>query len=216
MANLALIDDHVLMRNGLSGLLEKLGHRVILEAGNGADMIEKINPAKLPEVILLDVNMPVMNGYDTAMWLKDRFPEVKVLALSMNIHESSIIRMIKAGARGYVLKDCDPHQLQTAISDVIEKGFFLSDIVNGNLIHALSSAEHSTSAHQLMVNISEKEFAFLKFACTELTYKEIADKMCLSPRTIDGYRDALFEKLQIKTRVGLALYAIRNGIVELD
>jgi len=216
MANLALIDDHVLMRNGLSGLLEKLGHTVILEAGNGAELIDKLNPSNLPEIALLDVNMPVMNGYDTAIWLKEHYPGINVLALSMHDNETSIIRMIKAGARGYVLKDCDPLQLQSAINDVLSKGFYFSDIVNGKLIHAISSSDESNSSINFLANSSDKEISFLKYTCTELTYKEIADKMNISPRTVDGYRDALFEKLQIKTRVGLAIFAIKHGIVNPD
>lgn len=216
MANLALIDDHVLMRNGLCGLLEKLGHKIILEAGNGEELIDRLNPAQLPELVLLDVNMPIMNGYDTAIWLKEHYPNINVLALSMHEQETSIIRMIKAGARGYVLKDCDPQQLQAAINDVLSKGFYFSDIVNGKLIHAISSSDNSNSTINFIANISEREINFLKYACSELTYKEIADKMCVSPRTIDGYRDAIFEKLQIKTRVALALYAVKHGIVELD
>lgn len=216
MANLALIDDHVLMRNGLCSLLEKLGHTIVLEAENGEQFIESLNPSRLPDLVLMDVHMPVMNGYDTALWLKKNYPHVSILALSMFDHETAIIRMIKAGAKGYVLKDCDPQQLQKAIEDVMTKGFYLSDIVNGKLIHALSNADDNTSNISFLTNISERETAFLQLVCTELTYREIADKMFVSPRTVDGYRDALFDKLQIKTRVGLALYAIKHGLVSLE
>jgi len=216
MANLALIDDHLLMRNGLSGLISKLGHRVILEAGNGAEMIDRLNPAQLPEIVLLDVSMPVMNGYETARWLTEHYPEIRILALSMQVQEGAIIRMIKAGARGYLLKDADPQQLQEAIHEVLSKGFYFSDLVNGKLIHAISSPDEKMKALNILDSLSERELLFLKYACSELTYKAIADKLCISPRTVDGYRDVLFEKLQIKTRVGLALFAIKNEIVTLD
>ena len=216
MANLALIDDHLLMRNGLSGLISKLGHRVILEAGNGAEMIDRLNPAQLPEIVLLDVSMPVMNGYETARWLTEHYPDIRILALSMQVQEGAIIRMIKAGARGYLLKDADPQQLKEAIHEVLSKGFYFSDLVNGKLIHAISSPDEKMKALNILDSLSERELLFLKYACSELTYKEIADKLCISPRTVDGYRDVLFEKLQIKTRVGLALFAIKNEIVTLD
>lgn len=216
MANLALIDDHVLMRTGLSGLLKNLDHEVIIEAGNGEQFIQQLNPLQLPDLVLVDVNMPVMNGYETSVWLKHNYPDVKVLALSMHEHETTIIRMIKAGARGYILKDCEPQQLQLAINEVLSKGFFFSDIVNGKLIHAIRNADEEGNAISLLAHLSEKEITFLKYACTELTYKEIAEKMFVSPRTIDGYRDILFDKLQIKTRVGLVLFAIKHGLVSLD
>ena len=216
MANLALIDDHLLMRNGLSGLISKLGHRVILEAGNGAEMIDRLNPAQLPEIVLLDVSMPVMNGYETARWLTEHYPDIRILALSMQVQEGAIIRMIKAGARGYLLKDADPQQLQEAIHEVLSKGFYFSDLVNGKLIHAISSPDEKMKVLNILDSLSERELSFLKYACSELTYKEIADKMCISPRTVDGYRDSLFEKLQIRTRVGLALFAIKNEIVSFD
>ncbi|MBS1927891.1 MAG: response regulator transcription factor [Bacteroidetes bacterium] len=216
MANLALIDDHLLMRNGLSGLISKLGHKVILEAGNGAEMIDRLNPAQLPEIVLLDVSMPVMNGYETARWLTEHYPDIRILALSMQVQEGAIIRMIKAGARGYLLKDADPQQLKEAIHEVLSKGFYFSDLVNGKLIHAISSPDEKMKALNILDSLSERELLFLKYACSELTYKEIADKLCISPRTVDGYRDVLFEKLQIKTRVGLALFAIKNEIVTLD
>ncbi|MBS1929080.1 MAG: response regulator transcription factor [Bacteroidetes bacterium] len=216
MANLALIDDHLLMRNGLSGLISKLGHKVILEAGNGAEMIDRLNPAQLPEIVLLDVSMPVMNGYETARWLTEHYPEIRILALSMQVQEGAIIRMIKAGARGYLLKDADPQQLQEAIHEVLSKGFYFSDLVNGKLIHAISSPDEKMKVLNILDSLSERELSFLKYACSELTYKEIADKMCISPRTVDGYRDSLFEKLQIRTRVGLALFAIKNEIVSFD
>jgi DNA-binding NarL/FixJ family response regulator len=126
--------------------------------------------------------------------------------------EKSIIRMIKAGARGYVLKDADPTELRKAFDDVVSKGYYYSDLVSGVLVQSL----HDDPGTQKKININDREAEFLKFACTELTYKEIADRMCLAPRTIDGYREALFEKLNVKSRVGLVMYAIRNGLVKME
>jgi two-component system invasion response regulator UvrY len=213
MSNLVLVDDHVLLRNGLSGLVKNLGHHVLFEASNGKDFIEKLIPTLLPQIVLMDINMPEKDGYETTQWLKINYPEIKVLALSMYDTESSIIKMLKSGAKGYILKDSDPSELQIAIEALMNKGFYYSELVSGKLINAINKMdEESESAH---LKLNERETAFLKHSCTELTYKDIADKMFVSPRTVDGYRDTLFEKLNVKTRVGLVIYAIKNGIVDI-
>lgn len=213
MATVALVDDHVLLRKGLASLLEELDHQVVYQADNGKAFIDKLTGAPLPEVVLLDINMPVMDGYQTAHWLKEHHPDVKVLALSMNDDEHAMIRMLKNGARGYVLKDCEPQELKTAIHALMTKGYYHSEMVTARLIHSLAHMEDEGSATKQLMGINDKEIHFLRLACTEMTYKEIADQMGLSPRTVDGYRDALFEKLGIKSRVGLVLFAIKNGIV---
>jgi DNA-binding NarL/FixJ family response regulator len=213
MAKVALVDDHVLLRKGLASLLEDLDHEVVYQADNGKQLTEMLPTAPLPDVVLLDINMPIMDGYQTARWLKDNYPEVKVLALSMNDDEHAMIRMLKNGARGYVLKDCEPGELRTAIQALITKGYYHSEMVTARLIHSLSQMDEESSTTKQLLGLNDKEILFLKLACTEMTYKEIADQMGLSPRTIDGYRDGLFEKLGIKSRVGLVLFAIKNGIV---
>lgn len=213
MPTIALADDHVLLRIGLAQLIESLGFTVIFQADDGKECIEKISSGAAPEVILMDINMPQMDGYATTQWLKENHPDVKVLALSMYDNEASIIRMLKCGAKGYILKDSEPAELKAAIDAVLTKGYYYSDLVSGKLINAINKMEDGGSEVNTLVNLNERETDFLKYACTEMTYKEIADKMFVSPRTIDGYRDALFEKLQVKTRVGLVMYAIKNGIV---
>jgi two-component system invasion response regulator UvrY len=215
MANLVLIDDHTLLRNGLASLVKSLGHGVLFEANNGKDFIEKLKPRFLPDVVLLDINMPEMDGYDTAKWIKVNHPRIKVLALSMYDNESSIIRMLRNGVKGYILKDSDPAELQMAIEAIISKGYYHSELISGKLINAISRIDEGDIELKKTVTLNGKEIEFLKYTCTELTYKEIAEKMNLSARTIDGYRDTLFEKLNIKTRVGLVIYAIKNGIVNL-
>jgi DNA-binding NarL/FixJ family response regulator len=130
-------------------------------------------------------------------------------------NENSIIRMLKCGAKGYILKDSEPAELKAAIDALVNKGYYYSDLVSGKLIHAINKIEDAGNDVNTVNNLNERETDFLKYACTELTYKEIADKMFLSPRTIDGYRDSLFEKLHVKTRVGLVMFAIKNGIVNL-
>jgi two-component system invasion response regulator UvrY len=215
-ANVVLVDDHILLRNGLSTLINTFNNcSVLFEANNGKDFLDKLNPEMLPDIVLMDINMPEMDGYETASWLKNNYPDVKVLALSMYDNENSIIRMFRAGAKGYILKDSDPAELEAAISSIISKGYYYTEMVTGRLIHSINVLDEEDNSVKHLIQLTEREIQFLKLVCSELTYKEIADKMVLSPRTIDGYRDALFDKLNVKTRVGLVMYAIKNGIVSL-
>jgi len=214
MANVILTDDHVLLRNGLASLVKSLGHTVLFEADNGKDFIKKFNPAVTPDIVLMDINMPEMDGFETTLWLKQNHPKIKVVALSMYDNESAIIRMMKCGAKGYILKDSDPSELKEAIDSLLNKGYYYSELVNSKIMQAINNFDDANSDIKTLVQISEKETEFLKMICTELTYKEIADKLKISPRTVDNYRDNLFEKLHVKTRVGLAMFAAKNGIVQ--
>lgn len=213
---IALVDDHVLLRNGLANLLKDLEYEVIFQADNGKEFIEKLSVKQLPHLVLMDINMPELDGFETTLWLKSNHPGVKVLALSMYDDENSIVRMLRNGAKGYILKDCDPPELKAAINGILTKGFYYSELVTGKLIYTVShSYDNGSLLATTAAGLSTKELEFLKLSCTELTYKEIADLMHLSPRTIDGYRDALFEKLGLKSRVGLVLFAIKHSIVQL-
>lgn len=174
--------------------------------------MQKLKLFAMPDIVLLDINMPQMDGYETALWIKQNCPLVKVLALSMYDDENAIIRMLKNGASGYILKDSDPSELRIAIDAVLVKGFYHSEMVTGRLIHSIVKMQDEQPSSE---KLNDREVEFLKLACTEMTYKEIADHMHLSPRTIDGYRDALFEKLGLKSRVGLVLYTIKHGIVKV-
>lgn len=216
MTTIALADDHAVMRRGLAALLAGLGYHIIFEAGNGKEFKECCSTKGLPQVAILDINMPLMNGYETAAWLKETHPEVQVLALSMYDNDAAIVRMIKAGARGYILKDSDIADVKKAIDEVVLKGYYHSDLVTAKLIRSLhlSDGNKSNNAQQF-AQLNNRELEFLKLACAELSYKEIADRMYVSPRTVEGYRDALFEKLEVRSRVGLVLFAIKNGIVQI-
>ena len=215
MAKIVLVDDHTLLRNGLTSLVESQGNTVLFEADNGKEFQENLDSGNLPDIVLMDINMPEMDGFETTQWLKLNHPGVHVLALSMYDNETSIIRMLKCGARGYILKDSEPAELKEAIHAIMNTGFYYSDLVSGKLMHAINKMDDTGDDLKNLVPLNNRETTFLKYACTEMTYKEIADKMFVSPRTIDGYRDALFDKLQVKTRVGLVMYAIKNGIVNL-
>lgn len=215
MPTIALADDHVLLRKGLASLVQGLGYTVVLEVDNGQDLVDKLQSGIEPDLVLMDINMPVKDGYEATRWIKENKPDIKVLALSMYDDESAIIRMLKYGAKGYVLKDIEPAELRTALDAVINKGFYYSEIVTGKLIHSINRSDDE-AVNGNIAKLNDREIEFLKLASSELTYKEIAEQMHLSPRTIDGYRDGLFEKLNIKSRVGLVLFAIKHGIVQVN
>lgn len=213
MIHIALADDHAMLRKGVAEMLSKFDNmKVIAEAGNGKELLMRLEAANpMPDVCIIDINMPEMNGYETAKAIKKQWPDMRILALSMYDTELNIIKMLRNGANGYLLKDADPEELRQAINAVYKNGFYYSEIVTGRMLNILHDPEGKTN-----VDLNEKELQFLKFCSTELTYKEIADEMNLSARTIDGYREALFRKLNITTRTGLAMYAIKAGIVHLS
>ncbi|MEO8413431.1 MAG: response regulator transcription factor [Ginsengibacter sp.] len=216
MEGIVLVDDHVLLRNGLATLIESFGdYTVLFQADNGKSFIEALTAGNLPGIVLMDINMPVMDGYETALWLKKNHPKIKIIALSMYDNEHAIIRMFQAGAKGYILKDCEPSELKTALESLVSKGFYYSEMITGKLIHTINTMDEIGNGLKHIVELNDREITFLKLACTELTYKEIAEQMFLSPRTIDGYRDELFQKLNVKTRVGLVMFAIKNSIMSI-
>ncbi len=212
---LALADDHVVLRKGLALLLQKLGYEVTAECDNGKLLIDQLNAGNLPDIVLIDINMPVMDGYETAKWFTANHPLIHVICLTMYDNEYSVIRMIRNGARGYIIKDADPSELKRAINDIIRSGVHYSDRVTGNLLHSILNKKEF-GMEGTISNLSDREVEFLKLAGAEMSYSEIATKMHLSPRTIDGYRDHLFEKLHVKNRIGLVLFAIKHKIISVD
>ncbi len=216
MTTIALADDHAVLRSGLAALLKSLGYNILFEADNGKEFIEKTKSVGLPTLAILDINMPEMDGYETAAWLKEHQPGVKVLALSMYDTDTAIIRMLRSGAKGFILKDSKLAEVRNAIENVLTKGFHFSELVSGKLMHAINqTGTNGTDPANELLNLNKKELEFLQLACSEMTYKEIAEKMILSPRTIDNYRDALFQKIGVTSRVGLVLFAIKHGVVNL-
>ena len=209
MIKIALVDDHVVLRKSLALLIGMFADcEVVLQAGNGKELIEQLNRNALPDIVLLDITMPGMDGVETTQWLRLQHPSVKVLALTMIRNEHVIIRMLKNGALGYILKDCEPEQLRQAIYQVHKKGYYH----NETLVRELRDTEQVAQS----IMLSTQELSFIRWVCTEKTYKEIADEMQISPRTVDGYRDSLFRKLHVSSRVGIALYAIKNRLVQID
>lgn len=217
MIQVAMVDDHILLRQGLASVINSFaGYKVIYEANNGKQFTEWLNPANLPDLVLLDINMPEMNGHETALWLHTHYPQVKFIALSMMNDERSIIKMLQNGARGYLLKDAEIEDLKKALHDVTHKGIYINHILYKHIVDSIHGipAEEETEQEKLKA-MSEREKEFLRWLCTDKSYKEIAAAMYLSPRTIDGYRDALFNKLKVVSRIGLVLFAIRNEIAKV-
>jgi two-component system invasion response regulator UvrY len=209
----AITDDHTLLRNALARLVNSFdGYSVLLEADNGKDLRNKIMKNIVPDVVLLDINMPEMDGFETTLWLRKTYPYIKILALSMLSDEKTIIKMFRLGATGYLMKNTDAEELKKALDAVVSKNVYLSEYVSAKLVSGLHT---DTEENIKPILLNERERDFLRWVCTELTYKEIAEKMNLSARTVDDYRQSLFNKLKVHSRVGLVMYAIRNGIVEV-
>ena len=212
---IALVDDHTLLRSGLAALLSSFeGYSVLFEADNGKDFIAQLEQYPDPDIVLLDITMPEMNGFETAAWIKAKRPQIKILVLSMMDNDTAIISMLKSGARGYVLKDSKPLVFRQALDEIRDKGFFMNDLVSNKMLNYVKGEDPGPNTG-IISDLSDREVHFLKLACTEMTYKEIAGEMELSPRTVEGYRDELFKKLEVQSRVGLVLFAIKNGLHKL-
>jgi len=213
---IAMVDDHILIRDALAAVIDRFDNcKVILLAAHGKELLDKLQPDNLPDLVVLDLNMPEMDGYETARHLRLHYPGIYVLVLTMYDSEITLLRMLQAGVRGFLKKDIHPSELNIAIQSVMVSGYFYSHNSTGKLVN-LFRKDKSNNNQADRLSLSENELTFLKLASTDMTYKEIATMMKISPRTIDNYRDALFIKLNVKSRVGLAIYAIKSGVVTLE
>lgn len=211
VTKVVLVDDHKLFRKGMVELINGfVGYSVAWEAENGRDFIQKLTPPDLPEVVLLDISMPVMDGFETAQWMEQHYPEVKILALSMHNDNETIKRMLKSGVNGYVLKNADPSELRTALQALEEEGSYYSNRVTAILVEDLNKPK------KVKVELTDRETEFLKLACTELCYKAFAPILKVHPRVVETTRENLFKKLQVESRVGLVIYAIKHGIFKVE
>jgi DNA-binding NarL/FixJ family response regulator len=210
---IALVDDHTMFRKGLAVLIGLFpGYKVLMDVANGRELIDELDPEQLPDIVLLDIHMPVMDGYATAAWIHQNHPDIRVLALSTMDSDTTIIKMIQQGARGYILKDADPKELQTAFEEILAKGYYYNEMLTRKVIQSIHSGASDAS---LFPKISDREMEFLKHACSEKNYQQIANEMFVSERTVDGYRESLFKKFNVSNRVGLVIYAIKNQLVQI-
>lgn len=205
--SIVVVDDHTLLLQAIGGMVKDFKEfEVNYLCKNGQELLDKLkNPANIPDIVLMDINMPVLNGIETTEILSREYQQIKVLALSVEENEDTILKMLRAGAKGYLMKDTKRSILKEALLQVVEKGYYHTNTVSKLLVNSLSNQTDD-------ICLKEREKEFLQHACTEMTYKEIADKMFLSPKTVEGYRDSIYEKLNIRNRIGLVLFAIRNGL----
>ncbi|MDP1842364.1 MAG: response regulator transcription factor [Sediminibacterium sp.] len=216
MTSIALVDDHELLRAGLAGLISSFPNfNVIFEAGHGKEFIEKVDFENPPEIVLLDITMPVMDGYETALWIKEKLPTTKVLVLSMLSNDMAIIRMLRNGVKGYILKESKPEVFKQALESVRNGDFYVNELVRDKLFNYVTNDEDIDLNTNTLLNITDGEAQFLQWLCLDKSYKEIAKEMFVGVRTIDTHRDNLFRKLEINTRVGLVVFAIKHGIASL-
>jgi len=223
----AIVDDHHLVRKGLRLLLDNLNDfEILFEASNGEEFFSILNKQEvLPEIVLIDVNMPVMNGVQTTRLLEEKNCAIRKVALSVNTDLETVRSMIKAGACAYLFKDASPEVFHQVLLKVYEEGFFYDKHVIQSLVPELGdqakfnstySPEEKSEDMELLRQLSARELTFLNYCCSEMTYKEIADEMEITSRTVDGYREALFAKLKIKSRIGLVIFAIKTGVYKIQ
>jgi DNA-binding NarL/FixJ family response regulator len=208
-----LADDHILLRDALASLINNFeGFSVSGVAANGLEVLKSIENGNKPDIAIIDLNMPKMDGYKTTQWLSKHHPDIKILILTMFDSEIALIRLLQDGVRGFLKKDIHPNELKNAILSVVEEGYYYT----GNTSNKLASLFRKDTQNQRRLEkamLTELEIQFLHLASSDKTYKEIAMEMNLSTRVVDNYREGLFQKLDVKSRVGLAIYAIKNGIV---
>jgi two-component system, NarL family, invasion response regulator UvrY len=222
---IGIVDDHNLFRKGLIKLIN-LGDKenrysILFEAGNGNELMEKISFKSKPDIILMDIDMPGMDGFETVDWLNRFHPDIKVLVISMfQSDEEKIIRMLKLKIKGYLSKDIKVEDMHKALEAIAEGGKYYTDKVTEVMAQIIEKERQAPTEKiysgngQSSITLSENEMAFMKLACTELTYQQIAEKMNLSVKTIEGYRENLFQRFSLKNRVSLAMLAVRHGLVK--
>ena len=204
--SVVVVDDHFLLSQAICGLVQEFKNfDVLYLCKNGQELLDKFeNPKNIPDLVLMDIKMPILNGIETTEKLKKDFPDVKVLALSIEEDEYTILKMLRAGAKGYLMKDTKKDILEKALLEVIQNGQYYTNTVSKILMESIEK--------NIDTEIKDKELEFIKLACTDMSYKEIAETMFCSYKTVEGYRDSLYKKLGIKNRIGLMLFAIHHNI----
>lgn len=209
----AVVDDHTLFRKGLVELLSLFPDlQVTMQAANGEMFLQLLEKAEeIPDICLLDINMPGLNGYRTMSIITERWKDLKVLAVSMHDNEYATIGMLRNGARGYILKTAEPDELHKAIITIHKKEYYLTDDVSGRFMKHL----HDDPADIPLLELTDKDLEYLNYLASDLGIKEIAEKMEIKTRTLEKHIEILGRKLQIKTRVGMVMFAIKSGLVGL-
>ncbi len=211
---IAIADDHKIYRDGLKvGLAADDSLEVVLEADNGEDLINGLE-ASTPDVILMDLKMPVMDGMEATKEIRKNFNSIKVLVVTMYDDDKFIIHLMENGANGYLLKNADSDEIRKSIHAVYENGYYFNDLVNRALLKKLVLKRDFKPSFNQNIEFTERELEVLKLICEEKTAAEIGKEIFLSPRSIEGIRTKLIEKVGVRNTAGLVMFAIKNGIVE--
>lgn len=210
----AIADDHKIFRKGVILSLRPFTNlKFVLEAENGDELLNGIAEAE-PDVVLMDLRMPGKDGMETTKLLARQYPNIYIIVLSMYEDERFVSHMMENGANGYLLKNAEPQEIRRAIMDVYEKGYYLNNFVNRILLKKAHSKQKIAPSLSNEITISEKERDVLKFICMEFTAQEIAQKMDISPRTVEAIKDRLMERFGSKNTAGLVFFAVKNNLVD--
>ncbi|WP_121354236.1 response regulator transcription factor [Flavisolibacter nicotianae] len=210
----AIADDHKIFRKGVILSLRPYNNiKFVLEAENGDELLAGL-PEAQPDVILMDLRMPQKDGIETTKIVSKQFPNIFVLVLSMYEDERFVSHLMENGANGYLLKNAEPQEIRKAIMDVFEKGYYLNNFVNRILIKKAHAKQKTIPSLNSEITISDKEREVLRFICMEFTAQEIAQKMDISPRTVEAIKDRLMERFGSKNTAGLVFFAVKNNLVD--
>ncbi|OIN57121.1 response regulator transcription factor [Arsenicibacter rosenii] len=214
---LALCDDHNLFRVGMATILSQVADfELLLEASNGQELIDKV-PRKTPDVVLLDLQMPVLDGTATADWLREHYPLIKIIVLTMHDEDRMVLHLLEKGVSGYLLKDAEPDEVELAIRKVIDEGVYLNEFVSKAMLRKMTNrttvVKQPSTFYNSKVLLSEREKEVLKLICEGLSTAEISEKLFLSPRTVEGHRLRILEKTGTKNTAGMVAYAFKNNLV---
>ncbi len=211
--SVAIADDHTLFIEAIKSLINTFPDcQVLYSTCNGKEMIAKLKSGLLPDVLILDMRMPVLDGIDTAIWIRQYYPEINIIMLTMHDTDATLLRLLKAGVKAILKKNTNAQDLHEAIKHVTYYGQYYGKDSSGRFARLFVNG-YGEDAALKQIHFTEEEINLLKLVSTELTYKEIAKQMHTNPRMIDTLREALFNKLNIKSRVGLAIFAMRHGLV---
>ncbi len=212
MIKLAIADDQVLFRRGLSMLLRDMpGVQVAFECGNGEELLLGLQGNEV-DIILLDLQMPVMDGEQAMRRIKKDHPDLKVIVLSSHDEEEFIVPMMELGAHGYMLKTAEPNEIENAIGSVAENGFYFSEVVSKVMLEGLVSKKNVKPTFPEIDPLSERELEVIRGICQEMTTTEIAGTLFLSPRTVEFHRNNILLKTGARNVAGLVVYALTKGI----
>ena len=210
----AIADDHKIFRKGVILSLRPFTNiKFVLEAENGDELLSGVAAAE-PDVVLMDLRMPGKDGIETTKALTKQFPNIHIIVLSMYEDERFVSHMMENGANGYLLKNAEPQEIRRAIIDVFEKGYYLNNFVNRILLKKSHAKQKVIPSLNSEITLSEKERDVLKFICMEFTAQEIAQKMEISPRTVEAIKDRLMERFGSKNTAGLVFFAVKNNLVD--